>query len=222
MCGYFGHLHERQVIQDLMKELGIPSPYPLQRAYQRQLYNGLITHTGEDYSVDSAIWWYALRKESGKHIVNEKVTTFNARNLSSNMWKNAIKRRRGLVFATELGESKGRDKYLMRSKEGFALACVYKDWTDEDQSYKRFFAVITRPPHPRFDVYHDKSIPLFIPLDPVVIGEWLDPNIEDSLIIEELLTNPRLRTNFDVTKVKSYKNAEPLGETEFLEQDPEE
>ncbi len=219
MCGYFGSLRDCSTVQDLMVQLELPLPYPQQRAYQRRPFDGLVTQQGNTYQASSALWWYALRPQEGEFVVNEKLTSFNARDLNKPLWQEASRTRRALVFATELGESQGKDRYLMRSKEGFALGCVYKDWQDSHGKVTRSFAVITRPPHHRFEKYHHKSLPLFLPMDDVVIKEWLNPGISDSLILQELLDEPRLLADFEVTKVKSYKHAEALAAPEWLEKD---
>ena len=218
MCGYFGNLHESPAVIDLLNQLGIPLPFPVQRAYQRRSFHGLITLEDTGYCVSSAIWWYQLKADGEKLVPNEKVTSFNARDLSKPLWRQAIKTRRAIVLATELGESNGKARFLMKSEEGFALGCVYKDW-EINGEHLRSFAVITRPPHERFSQYHDKSVPCFIPLDKTFIEEWLNPNIDSSPAINALLDNATLTTDLEVTKVKSYKHAEPLGETENLPKD---
>ncbi len=218
MCGYFGNLHESPAVIDLLNQLGIPLPFPIQRAYQRRNIEGFVTSDGVQFYNSPAIWWYLLKTLDGKFIPNEKVTSFNARDLSKPLWRNAIKSRRGFVVATEIGESNGKDKFLMKSDEGFLLGCIYKDW-ENNKSNVRSFAVVTRSPHQRFSQYHDKSIPCFLPLDKTFLEEWLNPNIEDSEIIQSLLEDPKVFVDLEVTKVKSYKNAEPLSDSEILEKD---
>ncbi|MFL0802465.1 MAG: SOS response-associated peptidase family protein [Agarilytica sp.] len=206
MCGYFGNLHESPAVIDLLNQLNIPLPYPITQAYQRRIVPGLVTQKDGSYTCTDAMWWYALRKENDRLIPNEKLTSFNARDLDKPLWKNASKTRRAIVFATEIGESQGKDKYLMRSEEGFALGCLYKDWEDGKGNQVRSFAVITRAPHERFSKYHEKSTPFFLPLDKSVLQEWLDPSIESSVLIDELLDRPRLTSDLQVAKVKTYKN----------------
>jgi len=213
MCGYFGNLHECPAVITLLNQLSIPLPYPQQRAYQRRYFSGFIDQQG----MSDALWWYSLHSQNGELKPNEKLTSFNARDLSKPLWRNAIVERRGLVFATELGESMGNNRYLMRSEEGFALGCVYKDWVDSQGTLLRSFAVITRPPHERFSRYHDKSIPMFLPLEINALNDWLTPGMRPS--VQEMLEQPQLTTNLQVTPVKTYKNAENLGATELLAKD---
>ncbi|VUD63996.1 hypothetical protein TDB9533_03224 [Thalassocella blandensis] len=225
MCGYFGNLHESPVVVDLMNQIGIPLPYPQSQSYPMRMTQGLVLceldeHGERQYSVSDCLWWFQLQMEDGQFKPNEKVTSFNARDLSKPLWKKAAKQRRGLVFATELGESQQKSRYLMRSEEGFALGAVYKDWTHpQSGEVLRSMAIITRPPHPRFSQYHEKSLPLFIPLKADLIRDWLDPNIETNVAIEELLESPSITTPLKVTQVKTYKRGEPLSEEAVLEAD---
>ena len=218
MCGYFGNLHESPVVIDLLNQLGITLPYPQGQHYPRRDFSGLLTCENGEFRLSQAMWWYQLQQGESGFQVNEKVTSFNARDLDKPFWRNAIKKRRGLVFATELGESQGKQRYLMRGKTPFALGVVYKDW-QKGEDHKRSAAVITRPPHARFSQYHDKSTPLFIPLDITVIRQWLDGTIENNLVVEELLSQPRLSVDLEVTEVKTYKRGEPLSEMQYLPAD---
>ncbi len=169
MCGYFGNLHESPAVIDLLNRLGIDLPYPVERAYQRRKIQGLITASENGYDLSEAMWWFSLRRDGEKLVPNEKLTSFNARDLTKPLWKAAAKTTRGLVCATELGVSQGKDKHLMKSGEGFALGCLYKDYETPDGRTLRSFAVITRPPHDRFRKYHEKAFPLFLPMDQTVI-----------------------------------------------------
>lgn len=225
MCGYFGNLHESPVVVDLMNQLGIPLPYPSGRSYPMRNIQGLITAERDEaeqlhYKVEDALWWYQLHLQRGHFKPNEKVTSFNARDLSKPLWRQAAECRRGLVFATELGESQQKNRYLMKSEYGFALGALYKDWKNpQTGECVRSMAIITRPPHPRFSVYHEKSVPLFIPLEADIIEAWLDPAIQSAAKLEDLLNSPTITTPLRVTQVKTYKHAEPLGEEQLLEAD---
>ncbi len=219
MCGYFANLRETAAIIDLLKQIGIALPYPVQRAYQRRVFAGLVTIQNGRAALSEALWWFALREHGDKLVPNEKYTSFNARDLRKPLWRTAARTSRGLVLATEIGEAQGKQRYLMTSSEGFALGCLYKDYALADGTRVRSFAVITRPPHHRFSRYHDKAFPLFLPMDKAAIEEWLNPEIETSPLIEEILDNPRLEADLAVTPVKTYRNAEALGATEILHRD---
>lgn len=217
MCGYFGNLHECPAVIDLMNQLNLPLPYPVQRAYQRRPFDGLVYHDGHNFKLSKAIWWFALKYEKGRLVPNDKITSFNARDLDKPLWSKAMRTRRAVVFATELGESNGKDKYLMRSDKGFALGCLYREWETEQENLKSF-AVITRPPHDRFSTYHKKAFPLFIPLQTSAITTWLTAPY-DSPELQYWLNAPRLTVDLSVTQVKTYKDAVPLSTPEILKSD---
>lgn len=220
MCGYIGNLHDAPGVIDLLDELGITLPLPYYQAYPRRLHPALITLAGDQCVLSKATWWYALKRDGDKLVPNPDVTSFNARHLHSRLWHNAINRRRGIVLATELGESKGNKHYLMRSKDGIAIGAVYKDWNAPGGEVVRSMAIITRPPHPRFARYHDQSIPAFLPLDKATLDAWLDPMIESTHpAIADILETPRLYTDFSVTEVKTFKRAEALTGAKVLPAD---
>lgn len=220
MCGYIGNLHEAPGVIDLMGELGISIPLPFFQSYQRRIHPALITAGAEGYQLSKAIWWYALKREGDVWVPNPEITSFNARNLQGRMWRLAIASRRGVILGTEVGESKGKNHYLMRSDSGLAVGTVYQDWHTPGGETVRSMAVITRPPHPRFSKYHDKSIPHFLPMDAEVIKTWLDPETDsEHPVIRELLEQPKIYTPLTVTQVKSFIRAEPVGQPEELAAD---
>lgn len=220
MCGYFGNLHECPEVLTILMDLNIPLPYPKGQYYQRREVPGLITSTESGFDQSTALWWYALKLDAGEWQVNNQVTSFNARNLTSPLWRNAIQTRRAVVFASEIGESNGRHRYLMRSAQGIALGAVYRDWVSPSGETKRSMAIITRSPHSRFKQFHEKSTPCFLPLDSAFLQHWLDPSIAHSDLLDDVLSAPRLTTDLVVHPVKSFKGAELQGEPFHLKRDP--
>ncbi|BCE01514.1 SOS response-associated peptidase family protein [Marinicellulosiphila megalodicopiae] len=208
MCGYFANIDLTPEIIEVSNQLGLTLPNETQRAYQRQNFNALVTKSGS-ISQSSAMWWYALKSSDNGFVVDERITSFNARDLTKPLWSEAFKLRRGLVFASELGESQGKQQYLMQSKTGFALGCIYKDWIQVDGSVTRSFAVITRPPHKRYSEYHSKSTPLFLPLDADVLTRWLDP-APLYTDLNQYVEQAVLTTDFDVYPVKTYRSPDSL------------
>jgi putative SOS response-associated peptidase YedK len=220
MCGYIGNVHQAPGVIDLMMELGITLPLPYFKSHVLQMHPALITAGEGEYHLSEAMWWYAMKKLGGQWEPDTSITCFNARNLGSPMWKPALETHRGVIFGTEIGESKDKNRYLMRSPTGLAIGAVYKDWSTPDAEPLRSMAVITRPPHPRFSQYHDKAIPLFLPLKLHAIKTWLDPTVgSNHPDIRKLLENPKIYTPLTVTKVKTFVRAEPLGEPEELAAD---
>lgn len=219
MCGYFGNLHECPEVLEILMDLDIPLPYPKGQFYQRRRVEGLVTQEAGGYNLSNAIWWFAQQWKNGQWQVNDRVTSFNARNLNAPLWRDSLACRRAIVFASEVGESQNGRHYLMKSTGGIALGALYKDWIGPTGEQVRSMAVITLPPHERFSQYHAKSTPAFLPLDYAFIQHWLDPEIAMSDAIQSLLSTPRLYQDLQVMAVKSFKRAEPLGEMEILERD---
>lgn len=156
-----------------------------------------------------ATWWFDC-SEAGDSLAVGKRTTFNARNLSSPFWRHALTHRRGIVFATGLGESKlvGKTKhqYYMQSEEIFALGTLYRQFNNGRYSC----AVITRDAHPKMEAYHDKAFPCFLPMDAEFLDIWLDPNIETHPRIDSVLSHPMLYPSLEVQRVKTYKGKVPM------------
>ena len=214
MCGYFGNLHESPAVIDLLNQLNIPLPYPTGQWYPRRWCEGLITAEENGFSLSKAMWWYQIQNEDGNWKPNEKITSFNARDLDKPLWRNAAQTRRGIVIGTEIGESQGKLRHLMRADEPFALGTLYKEWDKNTRS----FSVITRHPHSRFAHYHEKSTPLFIPLDADTIQTWLCEDINHPSN-QNLLAEAKLPVDFQVTPVKTYKHADATGDTQLLVKD---
>ncbi len=219
MCGYFGNLHECPEVLDLLMDLDIPLPYPRGQYYQRCVVSGLVTATENKLYLSDAIWWFALKWQDGAWRVNENITSFNARNLTRPIWRKALQWQRGVVFASELGETKSGVHYLMKAPKGMALAALYKDWTGPDGKIVRSMAVITQDAHPRFANFHDKSTPCFLPMKGPFLRHWLDPQIASSPDIEALLSKPILHSDLNVTPVKTFRHAQSLGDTQYLAAD---
>lgn len=220
MCGYLRREISQERYDEFLRqfdlELGsshIRSSrqdfYPAIAGYvDRQIDDVIIRQSGQLRSV-SATWWYDCHLNEGK-VVAGHYESFNARNLDSSFWRNAIRRHRGLVVATGLGESKklpghSKSSFLMTSKEPFFLGLVYKPLAENIYSA----AVITRNKHPRFEKYHDKAFPLFLPKDKSVIDLWLGEADDSDPVISELLNNPKLYADLEVLEVKSFKSGEP-------------
>lgn len=219
MCGYVGrkfNLAEQDI--PYWREYATLLRQPGGQYYQRRLVNHLVIWRNGQAVYTDATWWYMLKKEGDQLVPNPKVTSFNARNLDSPLWRQAIRQQRGVLFASEIGESQGKARYLMQSQSLFALACVYKQWQQADATVYSF-ALITRDPHPRFSRYHDKSMPLFLPNNPEFLDHWLDPTVALSPQICAVLEQPKLRVAFNVTPVKTYKRGEVLGQSELLQAD---
>lgn len=190
-------------------------------AIDRKITNMIICEDGEIKAVD-AIWWFECHEINGKLAVDNSRTTFNARNLKSPYWLNAIRHRRGIAVVTAIGEGKtidGKNKrFFVESETPMFLGTVFRPFPSGDFST----AVITRECHPRFERYHDKAFPLFLPPDPTFLKLWLGPEPETHPAIADLLEHPRIFNRLKVTQVKTFKDAAPLAPPEYLEADADE
>lgn len=187
-------------------------------AVDRKITNMLIEEEGELKLVD-ATWWFECHEVEDRLVVDNSRTTFNARNLASPYWRAAIRYRRGIAVVTAIGEGKTLDgknkRYFVESDTPMLLGTVYRVFPSGRYST----AVITRDSHPRFEPYHDKAFPLFLPLDADFLKLWLGPEPETHPAIAGLLEHPQIFNRLKVTQVKTFKDAAPLGLPEYVEAD---
>lgn len=229
MCGFIQRVTDSPAVIALLEEVGLQQTIPLFRdeAHERNVINFYpafgkvatkrITNLIVNHSdTIDATWWFDGKPQNDTIQLGDR-TTFNARNIDSPYWKKAITHRRGVVVATALGESnpnknnKGKAHYLIKPESGACLiGAVYRIFSNGAYSC----AVITRPPINSFSEYHEKSIPCFLPHDRHAIEAWLHSDMNNE--VDQLLSSPRIYTNMVVTKVKTFKDAEPLAPTEKL------
>ncbi|WP_242674373.1 SOS response-associated peptidase family protein [Marinobacter halodurans] len=161
---------------------------------------------GEDgpRAVDATWWFDCSAKGEGLEVGGR--TTFNARNLESPYWTGALKHHRAIVVATGLGESKYVDgkkhQFLMEGKRPFLLGALYRPF--ENGCYS--CAVITRDSHPRFDKYHDKAFPCFLPATSDFVASWLGDDGSLPVEVARYLEHPRITVPLDVSEVKTFKS----------------
>lgn len=230
MCGYARRKITNRHLQETLDGLGINTTIDqpneeLQHFYPafggnaaRQLNGLIIREAGHDKAVD-ATWWFACSPVGKTLAVDNKLTTFNARNLEQPFWRKAIRSHRGIFVATGIGEGKiieGKsNQYLVQSETPILLGCVYRAY--ENGCYSA--AIITREPHPRFTSYHDKAFPLMLPHDKTIINLWLGDASENDPEIGRLLHKPIIYNDLEITRVKTFKDSQPLGETIYLSAD---
>ncbi|WDT87962.1 SOS response-associated peptidase family protein [Alteromonas sp. 009811495] len=226
MCGFIQRVTDSPAVIALLEEVGLQQTIPF---FENEKTDGNVINfypafgkiaskritnliVSPSKTID-ATWWFDAKPQGQELELGER-TTFNARNIDSPFWKKAITHRRGVVVATAIGESnpsstgKGKSHYLIEPKNGaFLLGAVYRIFSNGLYSC----AVITRPPVEGFSQFHEKSIPCFLPHNKSVIEAWLhgDANYE----VEQLLVTPKIYTDLKVTSVKTFKGAEPLGES---------
>ena len=231
MCGFIQRITDSPDVIALLEEVGLTQTIPLfanetstsnvinfypafGKAAERQITNIIVS---SDSTID-ATWWFDAKPVGNTLEVGNR-TTFNARNLDSPYWGKFIRERRAIVVATAVGESnpvgKGKSHYLMKPTSGALLiGAVYRRFSNGLFSC----AVVTRPPIDGFSQYHEKSIPCFLPHDSHAINAWLTADKHGSLNdeVEYILNNPRIYTDLEVTRVKTFKSAQAMGEVNIL------
>ena len=232
MCGYARRHISNHDLSEFVKAIGMMRLYEdrvepdgpqhfypaFGGAASRQI-RGLIINEDHQVKTVDATWWFDCAEQDGQLIVNNARTTFNARNLVSPYWKAAIRHKRAIVLCTALGEGKavaGKNRhYFMEGETPLLLGAVYRSFPNNLYST----AIITRDAHPRFDAYHDKAFPLFLPPDPQFLKIWLSDAPESNPVIADLLERPRVFNRLKVTAVKTFKDAVPTSSPEYLEPD---
>lgn len=232
MCGYVNRFVSQRTLREFMELLGMQSAseqanddepamqhfYPAFGGDSRRTIDGLLIMEGGQLKLVNATWWYDCQEVDGRLVVGPK-TTFNARNLHYAYWREAIRKRRAIVIATGLGEGKtisGKNHhYLVTSERLIFLGAVYQSFPSGHYSC----AVITRDTHPRFEPYHDKAFPLFLPPNLDFLKLWLSEADDENPQIEHLLENPKIFSELKITRVKTFKGAVPIGEPQSLAAD---
>lgn len=232
MCGYLQRHIGPKALQEFMASICMPQlefqfPQDGQKQHFRpahgnaphQQIKDLIIREGGKLRTVDATWWYECEQRGDTLWVNNKVTTFNARNLDQEYWQDAMHYRRGIALGTALGEAIDRDgkktQFFVEGEAPLLLGCVYQKFSNGRYSC----AVITRNAHPRFKNYHDDAFPLMLPYDPNFLKLWLSDTPADHPAIAELLKQPKIFTNLTVTPVKTYKDAVPRGPSELVNED---
>ena len=234
MCGFIQRITDSPDVIALLEEVGLTQTIPLfvnesstsnvinfypafGKVPERQITNLIVSG---DSTID-ATWWFDAKPNGNALTVGDR-TTFNARNLDSPYWSKFIRERRAVVVATAVGESnplgKGKAHFLMKPATGALLiGAVYRRFSNGLFSC----AVVTRPPIDGFCQYHEKSIPCFLPHDSHAINAWLTTDKHGSLNneVEYILNNPRIYTDLEVTRVKTFKSAQAMGEVNILKAD---
>jgi putative SOS response-associated peptidase YedK len=216
MCGYIEVDGERQqpVMQFPEREIATQFTSQMFKRYYpafgqdpNKTIDIVIEENGELKQV-AATWWFDCSDSfEGLHVGTR--TTFNARNLESLYWQDALHYNRAIVLATGIGESKvvGKTKhqYYMQSDEVFVLGALYRKFSEGRYSC----AVITRDAHPKMEPYHDKAFPGFLPNNDEFLKLWLSKSVHQHQEIDKVLNLATLYPTLKVQRVKTYKDKVP-------------
>lgn len=233
MCGYIRRVTDSPEVRQLMDQIGLGNLtkplidgaterlehfYPAFGGNPSRRIRGMIIQEKGQLRLVNPTWWFDC-KAVGDDLEVGRRTSFNARNLESTFWKGALRHHRGLVVATGIGESKVIDgkkhQFLMEGTGAFLLGALYRPFPNGQYSC----AVITRDAHLKFEPYHDKAFPLFLPATEHFVEKWLDPETTQAAEIDEELENPKLHANLQVEEVKAFKRGSVSDESVLLEAD---
>lgn len=234
MCGYIRRVTDSPAVGEVLDQIGLGHLaerfsgdsfgdlahfYPAFGGNPNRKITNLIVPGVDGATTVDATWWFDAEPEGDTLRLGSR-TTFNARNLNSPYWKGALKHHRALVVATGLGESKWVDgkktQYLMEGERPFLLGALFRPFDNGCYSC----AIITRDSHPRFDQYHDKAFPCFIPPAADFVDQWLNVEGEVPSQVASYLEHPQIVVPLHVEAVKAFKHARLGDAAEVLAADP--
>lgn len=233
MCGYIRRVTDCPEIQDLLEDIGLgeladryrPTEHTIEHYYpafggdpERKIHGLIVPDDNGARTVD-ATWWYDC-EPIGKTLKVGERTTFNARNLDSPYWRGPLLHRRALVVATGLGETKVIDgikrHFLIEGTLPFLLGALYQRFDNGCYSC----AVMTRDIHPRFEPYHDKAFPCFIPAAKAFVDAWLYDIHALPKPVATYLEHPRIVVPLRISPVKTFRSGETARNPVHLRPDP--
>ncbi len=170
----------------------------------------IITERDNQRQVKTAIWWlYLQQTETGlKPHKNYFSVNSNYEKLNK---RPEYRLSRCIIPATAFVESQdGKHPHLLEPGDGSAIAFggLWKTWTDKTTGEIIYSAsIITLPGHPALENIHRKSTPLWLPDE--AYDQWLDPNITDTRVFDDLL-KPALQTDLTATPVDKARSKKPV------------
>lgn len=162
--------------------------------------------------VKTAIWWFYLQQSETGFKPHKNYFSVNT-NYAKLKKRPEYRLSRCIIPATGFVESQdGKRPHLLLTKDGTAIAFggLWKEWIDEASGEVTCSAsIITLPGHPALENIHRKSTPLWLPDE--AYDQWLDPNITDTTVFDDLL-KPALRTDLTATPIDKARSKQPIAE----------
>ena len=145
---------------------------------------------------------WAKDPKIGSRMINARAETLSERP----SFRRAYRRRRCLIVADSFYEwrREGRQRTPMRimleSGETFAFAGLWETWRRPDGSRMLSCAIVTTSANELVSEIHDR-MPVI--LDPDVESVWLDPDVDDTAALSELLVPypSELMTAYEVSRI---------------------
>ncbi|MEW6981874.1 SOS response-associated peptidase family protein [Colwelliaceae bacterium 6471] len=228
MCGRLNvsdDIYVKALVQSLGINVAVTPIYP-NRFVRAASSVQIIKEVSGQRILQDATWWLLL-EQTEKGFKPSKYTSFNTRYDKLNVPRTAgfipFRQSRCIIPAKGFGETEfiqqGNKKipshyHDLIAKEGaIAFGGLYKEYVNKSTGeFATGCSVITLPPHEKLKNIHTKASPLMLPQDSTM-DDWLNPDLQDVEIFNELLT-PAIRQTLEAVQIDKpsthYAIAEPF------------
>jgi putative SOS response-associated peptidase YedK len=170
--------------------------------------------------MDAATWWLLL-DSTDTGFKPSKYTSFNTRydklNVKGSAGFQAYRHSRCVIPIKGFGETEfvnGKPIHyhdMVAEKGGLLLGGLCREWLNKQTGETALScSVITLPPHQKLSNIHTKASPLMLPPQPELIKAWLDENITNPAIFDDLLT-PHIPVTLIAQQIDKPGNYQPIG-----------
>ena len=234
MCGRLNVIDDPDVIE-LCETLGI-SLYPKNDdgSYQQEMLFNRFTRVANHVSIirevagkrqlDQAIWWLLLEPTESSFKAS-KWTSFNTRydklNVPGSAGFQAFRYSRCILPVKGFGETQGKGAQAIYTDftaeyGAIALGGLCREWIHKDTGESVLScSIITLPPHPKLYDYHQKSSPLMLRQDDDTMHMWLDSNLSDVSVFNDLMT-PQLPHNLIAQQIDKPASFHPMNTANII------
>ncbi|CCQ12484.1 conserved hypothetical protein [Pseudoalteromonas luteoviolacea B = ATCC 29581] len=227
MCGRLNITDDPMVTQTLL-DLGVANPYEKKHLGRFiRATNQLSIVLQENHQpprIQSAAWWL-LQEPTETGFKPSKYTSFNSRydklHVRGSAAYQPYRSNRCIVVANGFGETLSQGKkalhyYDFYAEQPLLLAGLYKTWYHPKKDTPFYScSIITLPPHPKLQPFHDKASPMMLPNDNALLLAWLDPLFSQVTAFEFLL-QPTLHQSLTVQEIDKPSSYHPIGEAHYL------
>ena len=191
-------------ISERYSEMG-ESPFPRYNIAPTQEVFA-VRNDGDENRAEMMRWGlvpsWAKDPKIGNRMINARSETLSERP----SFRTAYRRRRCLIVADSFYEWKREGKartpmrIMLESEETFAFAGLWETWKRPDDSWMLSCTIITTAANELVSEIHDR-MPVI--LDPDVESVWLDPDVDDTSVLSDLLVPypSELMTAYEVSRV---------------------
>lgn len=191
-------------ISERYSEMG-ESPYPRYNIAPTQEVLA-VRNDGDGNRAEMMRWGlvpsWAKDQKIGNRMINARSETLSERP----SFRAAYKRRRCVIVADSFyewkreGKSRTPMRIMLESEETFAFAGLWETWKRPDDSWMLSCTIITTSANELVSDIHDR-MPVI--LDPDVEPVWLDPDLDDTSVLSELLVPypSELMTAYEVSRI---------------------